>query len=331
MSAPRQPGRRPHGSETPHRHGFVAASPQRWFTSALSLVILLAGVAGCSSDAPIPRFAPNPTSTSVLPDPGGGTTPPEAIPPETAAAESEAPEPVSPAPSPVDVTSVLLSNALYGSAPLQGAGCSGDSSVPLDSLDNVTAYYTSVLTCLDAAWTQVGATAGIDVRPAGLEVFSGPSFGSCFDGVEYSFYCSSTETMYMYADEIIRPWVEYPADYSHGLTRLAATHVIAHEYGHHVQQVTGILTAVGPDIAGTEMERRLELQASCLANIFLASQADAYPIEADYLAQPELWRFITRVPNHGSEANQALWTERGYQTATPGDCNTFGASPEDVV
>ncbi|MEJ7833221.1 MAG: hypothetical protein WKF79_09920 [Nocardioides sp.] len=42
-----------------------------------------------------------------------------------------------------------------------------------------------------------------------------------------------------------------------------------------------------------------------------------------YLEVQNLWRFITAVANHGSEANQRLWTERGYQAARPGDCQIF--------
>lgn len=231
----------------------------------------------------------------------------------------------------ITAADLLKRNPLYQAAALRSAGCNGASDVPLDSEGNVRKYYESVLPCLESAWKQVGKDTDIDVRPVNLEVFAGPSTSSCLPGAEYSFYCPSDETIYMYADEMIQPWLDFPTEESHGLTRLAATHTIAHEYGHHIQWFTNISAAAGPDVSGTELERRLELQASCLANVFLASQADAYPIADAYVGIPELWRYITRVPNHGSEANQAVWTERGYKSAEPGDCNTFTAAEKDVA
>lgn len=207
---------------------------------------------------------PSSGSESIVPPTAGATTSaPLATDAPTTAPPETAPE--------VTAADVLERNPLYSVAAMQSAGCSSASTSPLDNLDNVRVYYSSVLTCLDAAWAQIGNGTGIAARPAGLEVFTGPSSAPCLNGVEYSFYCTANETIYMYADEMIRPWLEFPQEYGRGLTRLSATHTIAHEYGHHVQQYTGIFGALSPDFSGTEMERHLELQASCLANIFLAA------------------------------------------------------------
>lgn len=296
----------------------------------IAVLVVGGGVIGAvvltDDEAPVPTASGIPTPTPLP------TIPAPTIPAPTITAPTDpAPTIAAPTTAPVDSSDVLELNPLYSAAALQGVGCSAASTVPLDSVDNVQVYYQSVLACLDAAWAQMSNDTGIQVRPAALEVFTGPGASPCADGLEYSYYCSSNETIYMYADEIIQPWLQYPTDdYSHGITRLAATHTIAHEYGHHIQEFTGILPIAFPGSQGTEMERRVELQASCLANVFLASQASAYPIAPEYADLQDLWRFITRVPNHGSEANQAVWTQRGYQTAAPGDCNTFSASAEEV-
>lgn len=126
------------------------------------------------------------------------------------------------------------------------------------------------------------------------------------------------------------PWQQYPTEASHRITRLAAEHTIAHEYGHHIQYLTGIFGAIGDDWSGTQLERDLELQASCFGNAFLSSQRSAYPISAADFANEDLWRFITRVPNHGSVGNQKLWSERGYDNRKPGACNTFSAPRSEV-
>ena len=240
--------------------------------------------------------------------------------------------PTQPSPPAADPQKTLKNNKLYDAAPLKSANCAFNSSVALDSLGGVRAYYESVLPCLTKTWSQL-KTDGIKFRAPKLKVFSGEVSTPCGGGILYSFYCGSNETIYMYADEMFNPWNQYAGDdFSHGITKLAAVHTIAHEFSHHIQYVTGIFEAMGPNWSGTELERRSELQASCLGNAFLSSQRGAYPIDPVYLdAQWEgLWRFITRVPNHGSEGNQNFWTDQGFGSARPGDCNTWVVSGGQV-
>lgn len=223
---------------------------------------------------------------------------------------------------------VLQQSWLYLGGPLQPAGCPPVSQVELGTVDGLRSYYESVVACLNTAWLQ----ADPELTPALLVVFTGPSpTDACLAGAEHSFYCPGTGTIYMYADEINRPWNEYAGDdFSHGITRLAATWVIGHEYGHHMQNVAGMFGALGPSWPGTEMERRLELQASCLADVFMASQSDAYPVDPVYWDWQQNWRG-TRLANHGSPASHQLWVDRGYQSADPGACNTFAAPSNEVT
>lgn len=133
------------------------------------------------------------------------------------------------------------------------------------------------------------------------------------------------------ADARLRPWNQYAGDdFSHGITRLAAAWVISHEYGHHLQNVAGIFGAVEPEWPGTETERRLELQASCLADVFLSSQRDAYPVAEQYWEWQDNWR-ATRLANHGSAENHRIWVDRGYQGADSVACNTFTAPSAEVT
>lgn len=227
---------------------------------------------------------------------------------------------------------VLKRNRLYRVGTMTGAGCAPASQVALDSSANLQAYYRSTLPCLDQAWKgswRKLRKAGVKFRAPKVVVHNGASSSPCGTPGRLSFYCGRNKTIYMYDAEIVNPWNAYPGDeYSHGLTRLAATHTLAHEYGHHVQQLVGILRTIGPRYEG-KLERRAELQASCLGNVWLSAQRDAYPILADYAQRPELWRYIS-VSNHGSLANQAHWTDRGYASARPGDCNTFKAPGRKV-
>lgn len=229
----------------------------------------------------------------------------------------------------VDADDVTQRNPLYRVKALEDVGCAPRTATPLDTLANVRSYYQSMMPCLNRAWEATTAD-GIDFRAPRLRVFAGSGSSPCGSGQQYSFYCGENETIYMYADEIVSPWLQYPDDdFSHGITRLAAGHTLTHEYGHHIQQITGILDFVE---AGTQSESRSELQASCLGDAFLSSQSSAYPIDPVYLDPQweERWRFITALSHHGTVANQRLWTRRGYDTRRPGSCNTWTAPAGQV-
>ena len=226
---------------------------------------------------------------------------------------------------------VLTRNPLYRARKMRSVGCTAASQVPLDSAANLAAYYRSVLPCLDKAWKKRWkplGRAGRKFRPAKVAVHSGSTSSPCGTPGLLSFYCPTNRTIYMYDAEILQPWATYANDYSRGLIRLAATHTLAHEYGHHVQELAGILKGVRYRYAG-KPGRQVELQASCLGNVWLSAQSDAYPILLDYAQRSPEWRYIY-VGGHGSLANQQLWTDAGYATARAGSCNTFKAPTSQV-
>lgn len=304
----------------------------RWAVAATAVVMVLTACGGGGDEAEVGGD----TVVRAQPDSAETTARSVTIEAPAAASTTSAPSsttstvatPVStpaPTPSPDDV---LQANWLYGVGPLTSAGCAAGSQVELGTVEGLRSFYESVVACLNTAWLQVDP----ELTPALLVVFSGPApADSCAAGVEYSFYCWGNGTIYMYADEINAPWNDYAGDdFSHEITRLAATWVVAHEYGHHLQNVAGIASAIGSNWQGTETERRLELQASCLADVFMASQADAYPVADEYWDWQENWRG-TRLPNHGSPESHQLWVDRGRYSADPAACNTFAAPSAEVT
>jgi predicted metalloprotease len=120
--------------------------------------------------------------------------------------------------------------------------------------------------------------------------------------------------------------------------------LIAHEYGHHVQEVAGIMDAVWQQIyqdgqlspAGLDLSRRKELQAQCFSGMFLGAVVDrGGSITRDMYAKA--WRDQdTRGDNtsgshdHGTNAHYATWWRMGAQYNRITKCNTFAASAADV-
>ncbi|MEU3274120.1 neutral zinc metallopeptidase [Saccharomonospora sp. NPDC006951] len=197
----------------------------------------------------------------------------------------------------------------------------------------LTAFYQSALTCLGDTWRPVLLAAGGDFADPALDIGSdsASACGPMPDEQEATaFYCGLDETIHMPRQRLFDHVGPYDA---------AHLAVLAHEYGHHVQYVGGILDAVNEELIGAEeggdeelgLNRRVELQANCLAGMALASFADRGSVSEE-LAQAAIDDFRNYLDSdtHGSMENQAYWADVGYAAVEVAECDTFTAPASAV-
>jgi predicted metalloprotease len=223
-------------------------------------------------------------------------------------------------------------NKIYRSGLVQASKCKEPPFRPT-TYAATKAYYNRLLPCLNRSWWLSMRKVGIKYRAPKVVVYAGTIKTPC--GIERStrgYYCGGNETIYM----------PFPVDYKNYrinpmYTRAWMLNTFAHEYGHHVQQVSGIFGAsfarqatMGDPNNRLLESRRRELQASCLGSAYLGANSAYIPMRGDLLSN---WRFAVanagdefsrpRVRDHGSKVNHNLWSMRGYNSRNPNFCNTW--------
>ncbi len=209
--------------------------------------------------------------------------------------------------------------------------------------DDPQAQFVSVILAdTEDTWNQQLPTLGRDYQEPRLVLFSDAVASACGSASSAvgPFYCSRDNSVYLdmafFAD--LERRFGAPGDF-------ARAYVIAHEVGHHVQNLLGISSQVQEQQArsgeeeGNALSVRLELQADCLAGVwgnhakqerdFLeggdveeALQA-ASAIGDDRLQQQGRGHVVPESFTHGSSAQRVEWFRRGLDSGDPRSCDTF--------
>ncbi|WBQ04547.1 neutral zinc metallopeptidase [Kribbella sp. CA-293567] len=235
---------------------------------------------------------------------------------------------------------IVARNRLYQAGKMGSVNCRESSARPATAA-GARANYANLVNCLNRSWPALVQRSGSTFRAPRVMSFSGTvttPCGSMYDSGP-PFYCPSNQTIYMNLTEDVGNYKRVNASYARVWARMWMLHQFAHEYGHHVQNLTGIMRASfdlrydAPNQAGELLaSRRLELQASCLGDVFIAANKRSYPLTGESLRQ---WNWLignTVDPkrDHGSKANHKYWALRGFNAVGPGACNTFTASQPRV-
>jgi predicted metalloprotease len=288
---------------------------------------------------------PEPTST-VTDDPTEAPTsiPTTKAPTAPATTRTTQPQPTKTTPPPPSDTDIVAKNRIYKTGAQTTVNCR-ESGARATSATNTRKYYNAVLACLVRAWPKQVALAGGRFVPPHLVAFVGTAVSPCGGSSPSSFYCSSNRTIYMDVNSDLK-WYQLYLSYPNKTQAMAwlraeMTDTVAHEFGHHVQNMTGILAATDNlryEFSGDkslEMSRRLEIQATCFGNVFMGANKSSYGMtgllksQLDYLHSHQGDEYMTQ-RDHGSRAIIPRWANAGFVTRSPSACNTYTASPKYV-
>lgn len=234
----------------------------------------------------------------------------------------------------------VLNNADLGSI-IAGQGASSNYE-PTAEEDALAQFSSQILAGTEDVWTKEFKKMGLTYEPPRLVLFTGAVQSGC-GGASSStgpFYCSADQCVYIDLSFFTQMKRQLGADGD-----FAYAYVIAHEVGHHVQYLLGIL-----DQAHQQMSRvneresnrisvRLELQADFLAGIWayhdnkmFGSLEDgdieeginvASKIGDDYLQKQAQGYAVPESFNHGTSAQRVRWLKKGLTTGDLNKADTF--------
>jgi predicted metalloprotease len=233
----------------------------------------------------------------------------------------------------------VVSRHMNNGAPTQTA----TSGPAVDPNDPTRKFLAHVMGATEAVWgTVLPQQAGVQYTPATLVIYDGATRSGC-GGAQAAmgpFYCPIDKKVYLDTSFFRDMQTKYG-----GGGDFAYAYVVAHEVGHHVQDLLGILDkadvakARGSQTQANAISVRVELQADCLAGVWAANAnqkwqilqqgdvekalATAQAIGDDRLQSATRGYAVPDSFTHGSSAQRAKWLTAGLKSGQISSCDTF--------
>jgi uncharacterized protein len=199
----------------------------------------------------------------------------------------------------------------------------------------------TILATTEDVWREIFRKSGGQYRDPKLVVFEGQTPSACgrASSATGPFYCPGDEQLYLDMNFFRELKTEFkaPGDF-------AQAYVIAHEVGHHIQNLVGTMNKVSAmqqrvsEAQSNALSVRLELQADCYSGVWGNAMSKKGQLEVgdleeairaaagvgDDMIQKRTQGYV--VPEsftHGSAKDRATWFMKGYQTGDLRQCTTF--------
>ena len=214
--------------------------------------------------------------------------------------------------------------------------------------DQTKEFVQAVLGSTEVQWKEIFARAGKTYQPPSLTLFSGATSSAC--GFAQSamgpFYCPNDQKVYLdtsFFQELERKF--RACDAGSKTCQFAQAYVIAHEIGHHVQNLLGLLPRVQEaqqgvgETGANQLQVRVELQADCLAGVWAhhaeakwrfldqgdieAAMQTASAMGDDILQRKTKGYVVPDAFTHGSSEQRVRWFMNGLKSGQVSACDTF--------
>ncbi|MBJ3774991.1 KPN_02809 family neutral zinc metallopeptidase [Acuticoccus mangrovi] len=207
--------------------------------------------------------------------------------------------------------------------------------------DSQSAFVGVVLAETEDTWGRIFQANGGTYTEPRLVLYDGSVQSACglSSAATGPFYCPNDRKVYLDLSffGLMSQRLGAPGDF-------AQAYVIAHEIGHHVQNLTGVLGRYHQarqsmsEAAANRESIKVELQADCYAGIWAHAADDigileegdiqealnaASAVGDDMLQRRQQGYVVPESFNHGTSAQRARWFETGYRSGNPADCDTF--------
>lgn len=217
--------------------------------------------------------------------------------------------------------------------------------------DQMGKFVSAVLGETEDRWTEIFKAGGKTYQAPRLVMYSGVVGSACgaAESAMGPFYCPNDQRVYLDTSFFQQIETRFRGcDVGSKACQFSQAYVIAHEVGHHVQNLLGILPRVRhlqaslDKASANQVQVRVELQADCLAGVWAnrsqqkwkflepgdidAAMQTASAIGDDTLQRRTQGYVVPDAFTHGTAQQRKSWFMTGLKTGTVESCNTFGAA-----